>query len=201
MATSSVNHDPLLLMREAIRMNSSMVPTTSADNLEDPKEADISEATHLVFTQSPRVALPIDTPTRFVNNESKTIDLRSCFFVWSVRESTFPLYNSAAAELSQKLPGDMTVYSFAWVERLELIAYLEGSSEDSEFIKRLPGGKDGAAASSAAATAALKAAPVSVQARAGRGTLDPRLLQIYNGERRMGDRNTVLRGIKPTVRV
>nr|6AF0_C Chain C, Cdc73 protein [Thermothelomyces thermophilus ATCC 42464] len=34
--------------------------------------------------------------------------------------------------------------------------------------------------------------------RAGRGTLDPRLAQIYSGERRMGDRNTALRGIKPT---
>ena len=30
-------------------------------------------------------------------------------------------------------------------------------------------------------------------------TIDPRLQEIYNGERRMGDRNTVLRGIKPTV--
>ncbi len=34
--------------------------------------------------------------------------------------------------------------------------------------------------------------------RGGR-TVDPRLREIYNLERRMGDRNTVLRGIKPTV--
>lgn len=176
-----------------------MIPTTSADNLDAPTEVPISQATHLVFTRSPRVALPIDTPTRFLNNENKTIDLRSCFFVWSVRESTFPSYNSAAAKLSEELPGDGAIYSFAWVERLELIAYLEGSSEESEFIKRLPGDKDGAATALATSTAALKAAPTAGQARSGRGTLDPRLLQIYNGERRMGDRNTVLRGIKPTV--
>ncbi|KAK4214856.1 RNA pol II accessory factor, Cdc73 family-domain-containing protein [Rhypophila decipiens] len=194
----ATTQDPLLLMREAIRTNSAMIPTTSADNLDAPVEVPIPQATHLVFSQSPRVALPIDTPTRFVNNENKTIDLRSCFFVWSVRESTFPSYNAAAAKLSEELPGDGSVYSFAWVERLELIAYLEGSSEESEFIKRLPGDKDGAAAASATSTAALKAAPAAGQARSGRGTLDPRLLQIYNGERRMGDRNTVLRGIKPT---
>lgn len=176
-----------------------MIPTTSADNLDGPVEVPISQATQLVFTQSPRVALPIVTPTRFVNNGNKTVDLRSCFFVWSVRESTFPSYNAAAAKLSEELPGDENIYSFAWVERLELIAYLEGSSEESEFIKRLPGDKDGAAATSTTTTAALKTAPTAGQGRSGRGTMDPRLLQIYNGERRMGDRNTVLRGIKPTV--
>ena len=50
-----------------------------------------------------------------------------------------------------------------------------------------------------AAAEALKSSsqPTAVGARSGKGSLDPRLQQIYAGERKMGDRNTVLRGVKP----
>lgn len=90
--------------------------------------------------------------------------------------------------------------NLAFVERLDLITWLEGASEESEYIKPLASDTSSAAASAQVA-AGLTGGIVPVQSAAGaRGkTIDPRLAEIYNGERKMGDRNSVLRGIKPTV--
>ncbi|KAK3390936.1 RNA pol II accessory factor, Cdc73 family-domain-containing protein [Podospora didyma] len=196
---ASTDLDPLLLLRQSIASGSNIIPTTSADTSSSAAaaEATLSQATHLLFTHPSRVAITIDAPTRFVSNE-KTVDVRSIYFAWLNREVAIPEYNAAATKLNEELPGSTEVHKFAFVERLELFTWLEGASEESEYIKPLAGEKDGAAVSTATTSAALKAAPVSSSARAGRGTLDPRLAQIYSGERRMGDRNTVLRGIRPT---
>ena len=58
-----------------------------------------------------------------------------------------------------------------------------------------------AAADAAAAAAKAAPAPAAPGAQAGKPVkeIDPRLQQIYNEERRLGDRNSVLRGAKPTV--
>ncbi|KAL2135969.1 hypothetical protein VTI74DRAFT_6018 [Chaetomium olivicolor] len=185
--------DPLLLMRQSIAAGSKIIPTTSADSSE---EAPLSKATHLVFSQPTRIAVPIDAPTRFTSTEGKTIDLRSIYFAWLNRDYAIPEYNAIATKLNDEMAGSAAVHMFAFVERLVLFTFLEGASEESEFIKPLPGDKD-TATGAVATGAALKIAPTAV-GRSGRGTLDPRLAQIYNGERRMGDRNIVLRGIKPT---
>lgn len=57
------------------------------------------------------------------------------------------------------------------------------------------------AAASAQVAAGIKGGIAPVTSAGGRQgkSIDPRLAEIYNGERRMGDRNSVLRGIKPTV--
>ena len=130
--------------------------------------------------------------------------------------------------------------NLVFVERLDLITWLEGASEESEYIKPLEGaaGDAAAAASVAAAAAAASATTASVSATVTRSaedsanvasgaaggvatvssaggakagaatgvsgsgvgkTVDVRLLEIYNGERKLGDRNSVLRGIKATV--
>ena len=97
--------------------------------------------------------------------------------------------------------GERKVQNLVFVERLDLITWLEGASDESEYIRPLAGdviapvptaggGGGGAAATAAAATDKVH--------RAAR-VVDARLQEIYNGERKMGDRNTVLRGIKPTV--
>ncbi|KAJ4300334.1 accessory factor associated with RNA polymerase II [Collariella sp. IMI 366227] len=185
--------DPLLLVRQSIAAGSKIVPTTSADSSE---EAPLSQATHLVFSQPTRIAVPIDAPTRFTSTEGKAIDLRSIYFAWLNRDYAIPEYNAIATKLNDEMAGSAAVHMFAFVERLVLFTFLEGASEESEFIKPLPGAKD-TATGAATTGAAQKAAPTAV-GRAGRGTIDPRLAQIYNGERRMGDRNTILRGIKPT---
>ena len=187
--------DPLLLLRQSIAADGKIIPTTSPDSSE---EAPLSKATHLVFTHPTRIAVPIDAPTRFTSTEGKAVDVRSIYFAWLNRDFAIPEYNAVATKLNDEM-GAAAVHMFAFVERLVLFTFLEGAQEESEFIKPLPGDKDAAAGAGAAATgAALKAAPAT-SGRAGRGTLDPRLAQIYNGERRMGDRNTILRGIKPTV--
>ncbi|KAK4126166.1 CDC73-domain-containing protein [Parathielavia appendiculata] len=187
--------DPLLLLRQSIAADGKIIPTTSPDSSE---EAPLSKATHLVFTHPTRIAVPIDAPTRFTSTEGKAVDVRSIYFAWLNRDFAIPEYNAVATKLNEEMAGATAVHMFAFVERLVLFTFLEGAQEESEFIKPLPGDKDVATGvGAAAAGVTLKAAPAAL-GRSGRGTLDPRLAQIYNGERRMGDRNTILRGIKPT---
>lgn len=188
--------DPLLLLRHSIASGGKIIPTTSADSSE---EAPLSKATHLVFTDPARVAVPIDAPTRFTSTEGKAVDVRSIYFAWLNRDFAIPEYNAVATKLNEEMTGAAAVHMFAFVERLVLFTYLEGAQEESEFIKPLAGDKDAAAGADAAAPGAASKAAPAASGRAGRGTLDPRLAEIYSGERRMGDRNTVLRGIKPTV--
>ena len=91
--------------------------------------------------------------------------------------------------------------NLVFVERLDLITWLEGASEESEYIKALESETTAARSAQVASGAAggVSAVPSSAAgARVGK-TIDPRLQEIYNGERRMGDRNSILRGIKPTV--
>ncbi|KAI0813616.1 RNA pol II accessory factor, Cdc73 family-domain-containing protein [Xylaria sp. FL0064] len=190
--------DPLLLLRQSIASGSAIVPTASADA--SAPEVGLSQATHLTFTSPSRISLPIDTPTRFVSNDTP-VDLRSIYFAWLNREVAIPEYNSFASQFNQDLGGKAQVHKFAYIEKLDLITWLEGASEESEHIKPLAGDKDGSASTAAAALASKGAAAPAIGStlgRSGKGTLDPRLASIYNSERKMGDRNSVLRGIKPT---
>jgi parafibromin len=190
--------DSLLLLRQSIAAGSEPIPTVSAEATTDPPEtAELAQATHLHFAQPKAASAPLDAATRFRSSDN-SVDLRSIYFAWLNRELAIPDYNASATKLNDELAGKGTIHKLAFVERLDLITWLEGASEDSEYIQPLAGDKDaGARATSAAAKGA--AAPVVISARTGRGTVDPRLAQIYNGERRMADRNSVLRGIKPTV--
>lgn len=194
---ASTERDALLLLRQSIASESSIIPTTSADP-SSPSESSLSQATHLHFADPTLVSIPIDSPTRFISSD-RPVDLRSIYFAWLNREVAIPEYNASATKLNDELAGTATVHKFAFVERLDLITWLEGASEESEYIRPLAEEKDVGQGAVAASAVKGASAPVSSSARAGRGTLDPRLAQIYNGERRMGDRNTALRGIKPTV--
>ncbi|KAG8168184.1 hypothetical protein KVR01_003873 [Diaporthe batatas] len=183
--------DPLLLFRQAIATGQPVTPVAgdSAD------EAPLSQATEIRFADS--TALPIDSPTRFQPDESTTIDLRSIYFAWVNRDLAIPDYNAAATALNEELAAKglgATVHKLAFVERVDLITWLEGGGE-SEYIKKLPG--DAAPAAGAEALKSSSQQAAAAGARAGKGSLDPRLQQIYAGERKMGDRNTVLRGVKP----
>lgn len=196
-AMANAEHDPLLLLRKAISSSQPFVPSASDDPGAD--ESPLAQATHLQFS-SQGIALAIDTPTRFISND-KPVDLRSIYFAWLNRELAIPEYNASATTLNDQLAAAGStgkVQNLGFIERLDLITWLEGASEESEYIKPVAGDAD---AAGAGAAPAFKpgAASTAAQARAGKGTLDPRLASVYDGERRMGDRNTVLRGIKPTV--
>lgn len=197
MATAEL--DPLLLLRQSIASGSAILPTASDDAA--AVEVPLSQATHLTFSTPSRISLPIDTQTRFASNDTP-VDLRSIYFAWLKREVAIPEYNASASQLNDELGDKGQVRKFAFVERLDLITWLEGASEESEYIKPLAGDKDGSTSTAAAALASKGAAAPAIGAklgRSGKGALDPRLAVIYNSERKMGDRNSVLRGIKPTV--
>ncbi|KAI6086165.1 CDC73-domain-containing protein [Hypoxylon rubiginosum] len=196
MATAEL--DPLLLLRQSIASGSAILPTASDDAA--AVEVPLSQATHLTFSTPSRISLPIDTQTRFASNDTP-VDLRSIYFAWLKREVAIPEYNASASQLNDELGDKGQVRKFAFVERLDLITWLEGASEESEYIKPLAGDKDGSTSTAAAALASKGAAAPAIGAklgRSGKGALDPRLAVIYNSERKMGDRNSVLRGIKPT---
>ncbi|KAI0437304.1 RNA pol II accessory factor, Cdc73 family-domain-containing protein [Xylaria telfairii] len=189
--------DPLLLLRQSIALGSVIVPTASSSA--DAPEVGLSQATHLTFASPTRTSLPIDTPTRFVSNDTP-VDLRSIYFAWFNRELAVPEYNSLVSQLNQDLGGKGQIHKFSYIEKLDLITWLEGAIEENDCIKPLAGDKDGSASTAAAALASKGAAAPAIGStgRSGKGTLDPRLASIYNSERKMGDRNSVLRGIKPT---
>ncbi|KAI1268234.1 RNA pol II accessory factor, Cdc73 family-domain-containing protein [Xylariaceae sp. FL1019] len=195
---AATEQDPLLLLRQSIASGSAILPTASADA--DAPEVPLWQATHLTFETPTRLSLPIDTPTRFISNDTP-VDLRSIYFAWLKREVAIPEYNAFASQLNADLAGKGQVHKFAYIEKLDLITWLEGASEESECIKPLVGDKDGSTSNAAAALASKGAAAPAIGStlgRSGKGTLDPRLAVIYNSERKMGDRNTALRGIKPT---
>ena len=189
----AASHDPLLLLRQSIASSKPFIPTPSDDP--GASEVPLSQATHLHFPDS-GTSLPIDTPTRFSSSD-QIVDLRSIYFAWLNRELAIPEYNASATELNDQLKAGK-VQNLGFIERLDLITWLEGASEESEYIKPLAGDQD-AATTDAAATTEPGTKTTAREARSGKGTLDPRLAGLYQGERRMGDRNTILRGIKPTV--
>ena len=193
--------DPLLRLRQSIAANEAPITTLSSDPTSDPTD-DLAIATHLQFS-NPQQSYPLDTPTRFISSD-KAVDLRSIWFAWQKKDVAIPDYIASAQELNEELAGKDSaskVQNLVFVERLDLITWLEGASEESEYIKGL---ESDASATRSAQVASGAAGGVSTIPSGGAGarggrTVDPRLQEIYNGERRMGDRNSVLRGIKPTV--
>ena len=253
MAADPTLQDPLLALRRAIAASSLPTPTTTPDLSAEAQQQqttdDLATATHLYFQHPTPQTLPLTSATRFVSASSdSTVDLRSIFFAWQKKDVAIPEYIASAQELNealkQKREGTEQVQNLVFVERLDLITWLEGASDDSEYIKPLEGAAavavaeaqaeaQAAAQSQAQAQASANiasgaaggvssvpsgAAGAGVGAGAGAGQvapggagasgaaggraakpIDPRLQEIYNGERKMGDRNSVLRGIKPTV--
>lgn len=157
------------------------------------------------------------------------VDLRSILFAWQNKDVAIPEYIAKAQEFNEALKQqtkegakEESVQILIFLERLDLFTWLEGASDDSEHIKPLEGAAAAAEAAAAAAGVAqadnaagiaagaiggVTSVPSGAAGAAQAGTqlgrpqkqVDPRLQEIYNGERKTGDRNTVLRGIKPTV--
>ena len=214
MSTDPALQDPLLSLRRAIASETLPTPTTSAELSSKDATEDLAKATHLYFEQPIPQSIPLTTPTRFVSASTETaVDLRSIFFAWQKKDVAIPEYIASAQELNEALKQkerkegeeEEKVLNLVFVERLDLITWLEGASDESEYIKPLEGAAAAAAeqadAAAAAAAKAAPAAPAAPGAQAGKPTkeIDPSLQLIYNGERKLGDRNSVLRGAKPTV--
>ena len=192
--------DPLISLRRSIATNTPPISTTSSDPTDTSSATEnLAIATHLRFEGPEPKVFPLDSPTRFISSE-KPVDLRSIYFAWLKKDVAIPDYIASTQELNDELAGKSRVQNLVFVERLDLITWLEGASEESEHIKA----SEADAAARSAQVASGATGGVSTVPSSGAGlrpgkTIDPRLQEIYNGERRMGDRNSVLRGIKPTV--
>ncbi|MCJ1313137.1 accessory factor associated with RNA polymerase II [Agyrium rufum] len=209
MAEPSTLPDVLLALRRAFASGTPPTPTTSEDatSATDANE-DLSKATHLQFSSPSHTSYPLSAPTRFISSD-KPVDLRSIFFAWKNKDVPITEYIASTQKLNEDLATEKggaggQVQNLIFVEKLDLIAWLEGASDESEYITPLEAEAAAAqAADSALITSGAAGGIATVPSgTAGKGalgrTLDPRLQEIYNGERRMGDRNSVLRGIKPT---
>ena len=202
---SNPSNDPLSSLRRSIASNTPPTPTTSPDAASPENVTDnLGIATHLHFTSPEPHNFSLDTPTRFISSNNP-VDLRSIYFAWQQKDVNIPVYIASAQKLSDELASTdrlgSKVQNLVFAERLDLITWLEGASDESEYIKGLE--SDSAATRSAqvasGAVGGVSTVPSGVAgARSGK-QIDPRLQEIYNLERKMGDRNSILRGIKPTV--
>ncbi|MCJ1479430.1 accessory factor associated with RNA polymerase II [Lambiella insularis] len=202
--SSDVEPDALLTLRSCILSQNPPVPTTSPEASASNATENLAIATHLHFSSPTHHSFPLSGPTRFVSSGTP-VDLRSIYFAWQKKDDNIPDYIASAQQLNEELSAaggaGGRVQNLVFVERLDLITWLEGASDESEYIAPLEGEAAKAAAGGAATIASGAAGGATAlsgaTARAGK-TIDPRLQEIYNNERRMGDRNTVLRGVKPT---
>ncbi|KAL8696591.1 MAG: hypothetical protein Q9201_007587, partial [Fulgogasparrea decipioides] len=200
MGTTTV--DPLLRLRQSIAASDPPIITTSSEPPPASEATDnLAAATHLHFN-NPQSSYPLDAATRFVSSD-KPVSLRSIWFAWQKKDVAIPDYIASAQQLNEESARNDSaskVQNLVFVERLDLITWLEGASDESEYIKGLESDASAARSAQVASGAAggVSTIPSSAAgARVGKA-IDPRLQEIYNGERRMGDRNSVLRGIKPT---
>ncbi|CAI4211342.1 unnamed protein product [Parascedosporium putredinis] len=117
-------------------------------------EVPLSQATHLRFPHANNAVIPVAASTRFATSGGENaVNVRSIYFAWLNREVAIPEYNASAAKLNAELASaggeGSAVHNLAFVERLDLIAWLEGASEESEYIKPLEGDRAGDAAARA----------------------------------------------------
>lgn len=202
--------DALILLRQSIAANTPPVPTTSSTpGSASSVEQNLAHATHLQFNYDGHQVLPLSYSTRF-ESSGKPVDLRSVFFAWLNKDQPTASYINETQRLNDELgqPGGAggSVQNLVFAEKLDLITWLDGASDDSEHIKPLAAEAQAEQADEAADLAAgEKGTAAATKDGALLGTkdqraVDSRLKEIYKAERKMGNRNTVLRGIKPTVR-
>jgi parafibromin len=200
---SHADIDALNLFRTSVTASSPPLPTRSADASSASDIAPLSEASHLLFnTQSAtegiqHTALPLTTTTRFVSESNGALDLASVFWCWTNKDKSTGDYIAATQELNtaRAAAGLGQVRNLVFAEKLDLINWLSGEN-DSEFVKSLDDNRQTRAEAHDAAKLVSGDGDVVMQdARAE----DDKLRDIYALERKTGDRNTILRGAKPTV--
>lgn len=150
---------------------------------EDPSSVtdDIVQAKSILFSAIPGISdepsvVNLDTVTRFQSKvpETRYIDLRTAYNCWITRDLSVTDYITVS--------DDRHILNLKFLERTDLITWLEGASSESEYIVKLT------PTPSAAADEATKG-PVKREA-------DPELQKIYDQERTLIDHNRALRGNK-----
>lgn len=132
----------------------------------------------ITLTDDNVTSYPLSTLTRFRVNDTP-VDLRSVIVAWQNKDASAQQYLQAV--------GSLNVVNLPFAERLDLNSWLEGQQDESEYIAPL----EGAAAQAGTGQDGIGGATRSA-------AVDSRLQEIYKGERRTCDRNSILHGIKPT---
>ncbi|CAA9961676.1 hypothetical protein P3342_007683 [Pyrenophora teres f. teres] len=195
--------DALYNLRLSIKASASPILTTSAEPTPADTVSDLALATHVSFNtdSGDHRTFALSTPTRFAP-DGKPVDLRSCYFAWLNKDASVTDYFAAVQTLNEELPSGAggSVQNLTFAQKIELIAWLSGETESSDSIAAIEGSALSTAAGDAAAIAGGKGVPVDggrgIKVGAAGKMVDARLLQIYDGERKMGDHNSVLRGTK-----
>ncbi|KAF2152047.1 CDC73-domain-containing protein [Myriangium duriaei CBS 260.36] len=203
--------DPLILLRDCIKRGGAPLPTTSSDPSTASDTATLETATHLLFDleqpgASAREVIELATPTRFISQrDNAPLDLLSVFFSWTNRDTGLTEYISAVQTLNNERTknGLQGVTNVVFTERVDLASWLSGENDESEFIKSLDDTPEARKAAQGAADIARGVQDVAMgdaaaQPRVSTRGEAERIKAIYKMERSLGDRNTVLRGIKPT---
>lgn len=204
--------DALDLLRKTIAAGSSPIPTTDSDpSNQSQSDVPFSQASYLIFNfdssqEKQHIAIPLNQETRFhSDNRGKLLDLRSVYFCWLSQDINTTEYVQATQKLNEEIKAagkDETAVSLPFGEKLDLITWLKGEigENDSEYIKSL--GDNKATRADAADAAKIAAGDDDVEMRdvasdeVKRREEEERLRGIYAAERKMGDHNTVLRGVK-----
>lgn len=212
-ATDGLPPDPLSLLRASITSNRPPILTTdpSASTASDTTDS-LAQASHLLFNPSSaggngsqHIAIPLTQPTRFLSGGgTRPIDLRTAYFYYIHRDRQAQEYINLAQTLNaelQTLGKSEAVANLIFGERVALAAWLqgEGGEEGNEFIRSLDAtratradARDAAMVAQGGEDVEMRDAGLGDAAARRREAL--RLKEIYALERRMGDRNTVLRG-------
>lgn len=225
-AVAAAAQDPLLLFRACIASSSPPIPTTSADPTSGTDVADLPVATHILFNSHSASAggpshdaFPADTPTRFISSSSNAdssttdattgLDLLSVFWCWQNKDNAVGEYITATQSLNAARAANSLspVTNLVFAEKLDLVNWLAGDvgENESEFIRALGDTAENRRLAGEAADLAKGDGLGDVDMVDGgdaQGSKDregERLRAIYRQERKMGDRNTVLRGVKATV--
>lgn len=200
MATGAELSDPLFNLRLSITKSTSPILSTSEDAASSATDQ-VSQATHITFNNdSNHSTFSLTSPTRFAPNNTP-IDLRSIYYAWLNKDASLPDYISAVQRLNEDLPSGAggSVVNLSFAQKIELIAWLNGETDISESITPLEGAGVTGDAKESAAVVSGKTGGVALDKGEGGMKVDERLMVIYDGERKMGDHNSVLRGSKPVV--
>lgn len=130
------------------------------------------------------------------------------YFCWQNKDTGTPEYINAVSALNEELRAagkgeEERVVNLVFAEKLDLVTWLAGDVglEESDFIRSLDSNLATRAQANDAAAAAKGGEDVEMRDAGlsdatARKREEERLREIYAAERKMGDRNTVLRGVK-----
>ena len=179
-------HDALLSLRKSVATGSPVVLAKASDGSSTTEN--LAEATHVTFSTPTQHTLPLDEATRFTSS-GEPVNLRSIILAWRNKDTVITDYVALAQQLNDET-GRLKALGF--LQKLDLNTWLEGGQDESENIKPLEGESARAAAQLASGASV---GPILTEGK----QIDSRTQDAYTVERRMGDRNTVLRGSKPMV--